>query len=193
MSSAGARYTFWWEHAAGGSGGTIPLPQLQLSDFVRAGRGSIEILALFEAVRSGNDIYDGPNSEGSIADAASDLMLDQQNTAVNRVAAPSNQLILFQTGGNAWSGGFEGTGLYTQAIVYVQTLFGLITLPVATTLDDAGFSFCRFNVPTGQRAILNEIVTGDRFILAVAIPSVNSLLWQTDRLLWNSDELQWAA
>ena len=185
---------WWWWRLTGRAQPFIP-NALQLSDFVTAGRGVIEVLALLGAEVVGNDLYDGPNGEGTIDDPASDLALDQLDITITRVQRAGNRITINRAGADAWSTGFEGSGVYTAATVYVQTLDGLVVMPIADTLDDAGSGFLRLNVPAAGRPIINGIDTGERFIVAIARPAAagDRLMWGTDRLMWGSDELRWAA
>ena len=198
MAGEAVRFTWWWEGIAGGGGGTItpPAPVLRLSDFVTAGRGLVDILALFEAEVSGNDLYNAGNDTGEIADPASDVMLDTTEITLTRVQRDGIDMIFNRSGAGTWSSQLEGTGPFAAGTMYIQTLDGLVTLPVATTLDDAGGGFARFEIPSGaSRTIVNGIDTGERFIVALTrpLPLSDRVLWGTDQLLWGSDMLRWAA
>ena len=184
---------WWWWQSRTSQPFVPPMRLLQLSDFVRTGRGIVEVLALFTA---GSELYDPGRGHGSIADPASDLTLDGQNTTISRVYRQSvSALTFFQSGGSSWSAAFEGSGDFTDGTVYVQTLTDLVALPVATTLADAGFTFLRFTVPAADRAAIAGIADGDRFLVAMTrpVPVSDRLEWGADRLEWGSDELRWAA
>ena len=185
-----SRFTYFWL-PKGTVSFTPPARLLMLSDYIPRG-GVVEILALLQAERTGNEILDLPNMQGAIVDPASDLALDQQNSAIDRINTSPAQFILFQTGGTAWSAGFEGAGDYIDATIYIQTSpTRVVVLPVETTLDDAGFSFLRFDVPAADRAALTGIASGDRFIVAlesVVRTSTQTLRWPGDTLInWPGD------
>ena len=187
---------WWWWEPQGAPPPFVP-SRLQLRDF-RAPAGEIvEILALFEADTSGMDLWNGPNGTGSIADPASDLVLDTPPITLSSVHRQSaTELVFNRNAGSGWNTAFEGQGVFTMGNIYIQTRHnGVATLPVATTLEDAGFGFMRYSLDAAAQAVVDSIVTGDRFILAMARPAVltDTLRWGTDTLLWGSDVLRWAA
>lgn len=191
---AAAALFWWWRRPKGAT--VAPIRTLRLGDFRTAGRGIVEILALFEAGGDGiGDLYNDQTDVGSIADPASDVMLDTPSITLGRVNRQSaGELTFYRSAGDAWADAFEGDGEFTGGAVYVQTVDGLLTLPVATSLADAGTTFVRFNLDTTAQALLDGIETGDRFIVAMARPvPADELLWGTDQVLWGSDELLWAA
>ena len=191
--SSARRFIWFWSR----TGGTVtpPMSVLVLSDFDTAGRGDIQVLALFEVDLVGTDYVDLPAGEGSIADPASDIMLDTPAVTLGRVQRQSNtQLTFYRSAGGSLDNAFGAGNPFADGHVYVQTLDGLVVLPVDTTLDGSGFSFARFNLDAAQRLILDALATGDRMIVAMSRPEViDQLLWGTDELLWGTNELQWAA
>lgn len=146
---------------------------LTLASFDAAGLQT-EVLALIVAAAPPT-VYADSNRGGTQTPEEGDLGLGSGETLITRILINSSGAQLVFNDNDlpdelTMSEYFGVGGPGRDLTVYVQTDGGVVSLPVATTLSGAGGNYVRFAVPAADRALLNGITSGTRFIIALARP-----------------------
>ena len=188
-----ALFLFWWDIGLKGAGGnfTPPVRRLGLGDYVRKPDVEYVILALYSAELVAADLFDANNDEGDYL--SGDQNFDAAST-VSRVikSAQGAELRVRRTGTLDLSTLFGAGQRIVSPMADIQTLDGLSEYEFdAVTALEARFD------SGSDASILDDVDTGDRFILAVyGVPDAGGdrLRWQGgDRLTWGSDAIRWGA
>ena len=152
---------------------------LSVADFDQGGLQAV-VLASFDA---GGDtmLYSASDSRwgasGTLVEG--DINLDD-DTSITRVMLPNSDgsLLRFNdsdgdNGGLVLRDFFGQTGAGVDLTVWVQTSAGTASFAASDT-DTVGKNYVNFNVPASERAVLSDIGTGDRFLLALTRPAPNT-------------------
>ena len=164
---------------------TLTSLMLQLTDFDRTGL-TVEVLALIVA-DSNMEPYNASGGLGTV-EPGSDLVLDRIPITVSRIRTGTNTITLNRSGSVAWRSHFPyisspADRTYSDSTLHIQTGAGLVSIPVVATTDpaiggvrSAGSGFIVFNIPTGGQSIIDGIMAGERFIIALARQSTAHLV-----------------
>ena len=162
-----------------GAGGTISaavtlVSPLVLSDLNTTGL-EVVAAALIEASgpgTSGNNLYADSDRGGSDTPVDGELGLGADNTVISRIRRlDANTLQLNDNDNPAGlniGAYFAAGGAGNDLTVSLQTLDdGLVTFTVASQVETGGNAArTRFTLPTDAQTLLDNIATGDRFIIA---------------------------
>ena len=141
---------------------TPPAVPLQLDDYVRKAGYDYIILALFQAERVGDDIYDANAGEGEFRTGDQDF---DAATVVNRIIEESSgvNLSVRRTGTLDFETFFGAGQTYPMPRADIQTADGLCeyTFDVVHSANNVGFD-------SGTNASIVDAIADDtRFILAI--------------------------
>ena len=161
--SQGARFLFFWIPKTA-QAFVPPSRSLTLADYVLRAGQTYTALALLQAERSGDELFDGPNGGGQLLAGEIDLDATTEISRVREVAG-GNEIRLHQSGGTSLSELFGSSGLHPDSQVDFQTLAGISQFDFA----NAGGGFANWSSGDND-AIANDVATGDRFILAIYYP-----------------------
>ena len=143
---------------------------LRINDWVQTGYRNPVILVLLEGDISGDRVTANPAS-AALANQG-DLSVDGANLIIGyleRFSAGATAR-LERASGDALHDVFSDSGspMYPNAVLFIQTTDDGVSLYEA---GSAGFNFANFALRTGESADpFNDIVTGTRFLLAIAEP-----------------------
>ena len=168
-------------HDAGDAAWAFAVPQptivltaapdpLRINDWVQTGYHDPVILVLLEGDISGNLVTASPASAALTNQG--DLSVDGANLIIGSLERYENgaTVRLDRVSGSALSSVFSDSGnpTYPNAVLFIQTTDDGVSL---YDTGSTGFTFANFLLRTGESADpFNNIVTGTRFLLAIAEP-----------------------
>ena len=157
---------------AGAASGLAQRDDLSLADFDAAGLETV-VLASFEA-GGATTLWSAADSRWGAAGTllAGDVEL-VAGSDVSRIMSPradGSLLRLNDDGPLALRNFFRASGEGADLTIHLQTDDGLATFP-ASGVATVGGNFVNFRVPAAERAVLQAIGAGDRFILALSRPA----------------------
>ena len=144
---------------------------LALTDWAQPARTTVELRALCQAGAAAEFFYAAANSGQPVSGSVLGGSLAVRGTTLSSISKHSGALRLRDVPNPVDLGGLFGVGgALAESTIYLQTLDGVQSFPVAGNLGAGGGNFQNFDPPAAFRTLLNGISDGDRFILAITTP-----------------------
>ena len=157
---------------AGASSGLAQRDDLSLADFDAEGLETV-VLASFES-GGATTLWSAADSRwgaaGTLLAGDVELVLGSDISRIMSPRTDGSLLRLNDDGPLALRDFFGASGAGADLTIHLQTDDGLATFP-ASGMATVGGNFVNFRVPAAERAVLQGIGAGDRFILALSRPA----------------------